>query len=177
MSVYNLDRNRHSSLVKNIECCICLCPFFQAVTLHPCNHTLCKTCYIKITLTKSECPQCKRHVIYCGDNHNIQNIVREVIQLHPELSRSQQEMERLDEYTKDNIFQQKYIEMINLVMSRHFRQQNLYSIYTYNILINDIRAAVRIDRYRFWLDFIYKCSIVCLCLYYYCFVIYCIYYL
>ena len=99
----------NESAIKNIECCICLYPFFKAITIFPCSHTVCKTCYLK--LVKIECPQCKERIKTFGDNYTIRNIVEDMLTKHPELQRSEEEMKILEDEEMQYEEQQKIIKL------------------------------------------------------------------
>lgn len=160
------------SLLQNIECCVCLCPFFKAVTLHPCNHTLCETCCINIVRCTRKCPQCSAGIVYFGDNHTIRNIVDNIIEENPEFRKTKKEIKILEkdiaEYFKNA---GKYLPSNNVYVDGIFRQYNAQEMYIFRLLMMEFKRIVLRAEYAWWLRVISNISIFVLCLCYYIFVL------
>ena len=83
-------------VAEQLRCGICLCTLHKPVTLVPCLHSFCAGCYSDWMRQQETCPDCRAPCGQVGRSHTLHNVVAAFVEAHPEFSREQEEIERLD---------------------------------------------------------------------------------
>ncbi|XP_057819746.2 uncharacterized protein LOC131032724 isoform X2 [Cryptomeria japonica] len=91
-----------SLLVDNLKCSICLNIWCDVVSITPCLHNFCNSCFSEWYKRSGEkgikciCPQCRSDIYSVGRNHSLRNIVEDMLKDNPSLQRSAKESSQLD---------------------------------------------------------------------------------
>jgi len=87
-------------LGEEMQCSICIDYIYQCVTLIPCLHNFCASCYSDWMEKSKECPSCRDGVLEARRNPNINNIIDKYLTSHQDKKRSKEEYEMMDKRNK-----------------------------------------------------------------------------
>jgi len=85
---------------EEINCPICDDVIFQAVTLMPCLHNFCGSCFSDWMAKQKTCPSCRKDVSTVSKNPMVNNLVEKYLEMHPEKKRSAEEYKAMDDNNK-----------------------------------------------------------------------------
>jgi E3 ubiquitin-protein ligase CHFR len=93
-------------LGEEMQCSICIDYIYQCITLIPCLHNFCASCYSDWMQKSKDCPSCRDPVTEARKNANVNNIIGKFLDSHPDKKRSKEEydaMEKRNKFTSDKI--------------------------------------------------------------------------
>ncbi len=87
-------------LGEEMRCCICIDYIYKCITLIPCLHNFCASCFSDWMQKSSMCPQCREEVIELKKNATVNNIIEKFMENNPSKKRPKEEYEEMDEKDK-----------------------------------------------------------------------------
>jgi E3 ubiquitin-protein ligase CHFR len=90
------DQSSTDKMEATLTCGICQTLFHKPMTLIPCMHNFCASCYSQWISNGSGCPQCRSKVESVRKNHVIVNLVDDFLSAHPTKRRTDDELKELD---------------------------------------------------------------------------------
>ena len=88
-------------LGEEMRCCICIDYIYKCVTLIPCLHNFCASCFSDWMVKSQMCPQCREEVTDLKKNATVNNIIEKFMENNPSKKRPKEEYEEMD--AKDKI--------------------------------------------------------------------------
>ena len=92
-------------LGEEMRCCICIDYIYRCVTLIPCLHNFCASCFSDWAQKSHMCPQCREEVTEIKKNATVNNIIEKFMQNNPDKKRPKEEYDEMDQ--KDKIKEDK----------------------------------------------------------------------
>lgn len=94
-------RLKISESLDEFKCCICLNIWHDVVSVSPCLHNFCNSCFSEWYKNKGasrcKCPQCRQSVVYVMRNHTLCNLVENFLNDFPSLKRSPEDIAELNQ--------------------------------------------------------------------------------
>eukprot|EP00802_Teleaulax_amphioxeia_P007140 Tamp_07146.p1 GENE.Tamp_07146~~Tamp_07146.p1 ORF type:complete len:450 (-),score=99.21 Tamp_07146:1210-2439(-) len=87
---------RATAVSKHMTCCICVHVMHKPVTLVPCQHNFCASCYSDAREHSDVCPQCRTPVDNITRNHTLISIIEGFLDAHPACKRPADDLKDLD---------------------------------------------------------------------------------
>jgi len=94
------QEDSQGELRKELTCGICSELFYKPVSLLPCLHNFCGSCFSQWMDQNHTCPQCRVSVTQVKKNHAIANLTESLLRMKPHLRRSVEEQAELDKINK-----------------------------------------------------------------------------
>jgi len=118
-------------LGEEMKCCICIDYIYQCITLIPCLHNFCASCFSGWMEKSNLCPQCREEATELKKNYIVNNIIEKFLINNPDKKRPQNEYEDMDKKNKikeDRVTLKKpesnpLIKPLSLVNSTNFDQR------------------------------------------------------
>ncbi|XP_032239142.2 E3 ubiquitin-protein ligase CHFR isoform X2 [Nematostella vectensis] len=88
------------SLAETLLCNICQDIFHDCISLQPCMHSFCASCYSQWMEHSRDCPSCRNTVSRINKNHIVNNLVEAYLRAHPDKCRSDEEIKEMDARNK-----------------------------------------------------------------------------
>lgn len=82
-------KQKINKMGEELECGICYLTMFQAVTLMPCLHNYCGSCFSDWMAKSKECPNCRHLIQEVKKNSSVNSLIDYYLQLNPHLQREQ----------------------------------------------------------------------------------------
>ncbi|GAM17200.1 hypothetical protein SAMD00019534_003750 [Acytostelium subglobosum LB1] len=95
-SIVAQSLNELGALEENLMCGICQDILHKCITLVPCMHNFCVSCYGDWNEKSDVCPQCRCDVQMAQKNHAINNVVESYLSMYPEKKRDPEELANMD---------------------------------------------------------------------------------
>jgi E3 ubiquitin-protein ligase CHFR len=89
-----------SVMEQSLLCGICQEILHQCISLQPCMHSFCASCYSTWMERSRNCPHCRGKVHRLSKNHIVNNLVDAYLKAHPEKKRSDDELREMDARNK-----------------------------------------------------------------------------
>lgn len=83
-------------LGEEMQCCICIDYIYKCITLIPCLHNFCSSCFSDWMEKSSVCPQCREEVIELKKNATVNNIIEKFMENNPSKKRQKEEYDEMD---------------------------------------------------------------------------------
>lgn len=87
-------------MMETLVCSICQDILHDCVSLQPCMHTFCASCYSQWMIKSSRCPTCRKVVKRVCKNHIVNNLVEAYLKVHPNKKRDAEEIAEMDAKNK-----------------------------------------------------------------------------
>jgi E3 ubiquitin-protein ligase CHFR len=118
-------------LGEEMRCCICIDYIYKCITLIPCLHNFCASCFSDWMQKSSMCPQCREEVIELKKNATVNNIIEKFMENNPSKKRPKEEYDEMDQ--KDKVKEDR-INLKNLKKPAVSAPTSLFStpVTTYN---------------------------------------------
>jgi len=117
---YEKNLRFQEELGEEMKCCICIDYLHQCVTLIPCLHNFCASCFSDWMEKSKLCPQCREEAVEVKKNHVVNNIIEKFLENNPDKKRPPKEYEDMDKKNKireDRLIFRKEPEIIDLANS------------------------------------------------------------
>lgn len=82
-------------LENDLQCGVCTDIFHRCLTLVPCGHNFCASCFLSWRQQSSACPGCRAYVRQVVRNQDMDRMVDAFVQGHPELARDPTELQQM----------------------------------------------------------------------------------
>jgi len=128
--LYEKNLRFQEELGEEMKCCICIDYLYQCVTLIPCLHNFCASCFSDWMQKSKICPQCREEAVEVKKNHVVNNIIEKFLENNPDKKRPQKEYEDMDNKNKikeDRLIFRKEPEIIDLANSSKILAQSIPS--------------------------------------------------
>ncbi|XP_077996064.1 E3 ubiquitin-protein ligase CHFR-like [Glandiceps talaboti] len=103
------DTMAKDEMEEALLCGICQDILHDCISLQPCMHSFCASCYSPWMERANDCPSCRNKVARISRNHIINNLIEAYLKEHPEKKRSDEEIKELNSKNKitDDMIQPK----------------------------------------------------------------------
>lgn len=82
-------------LENDLQCGVCTDIFHRCLTLVPCGHNFCASCFLSWRQQSSACPGCRAYVRQVVRNQDMDRMVETFVQGHPDLERAPAELQEM----------------------------------------------------------------------------------